>query len=31
MYGLDDEPRLFYYNKNMEIDFFVPSEGLAVL
>jgi predicted AAA+ superfamily ATPase len=29
-YGLDDEPRLFYYNKNVEIDFYVPSEELAV-
>jgi predicted AAA+ superfamily ATPase len=29
-YNLDDEPRLFYYNKNVEIDFFVPSEGLAI-
>lgn len=25
-----DEPRLFYYNKNVEIDFYVPSAGYAV-
>lgn len=29
-YGMDDEPGLFYYNKNIEIDFYVPSEDLAV-
>lgn len=26
----DDSPRLFYYNKNVEVDFFVPDEGVAV-
>lgn len=25
-----DEPRLFYYNKNVEVDFYVPSAGYAV-
>ncbi len=23
-------PRLYYYNRNIEVDFFVPDEGLAV-
>lgn len=26
----DDEPQLFYYNKNVEVDFYIPSQGLAV-
>ncbi len=26
----DEEPRLFYYNKNVEVDFYVPEEQLAV-
>lgn len=25
-----DEPRLFYYSRNMEVDFYVPEAGLAV-
>lgn len=25
-----DEPRLFYYNRNIEVDFYVPESGLAV-
>lgn len=27
-YGLDD--RVFFYNHNVEVDFFVPDEGLAI-
>lgn len=26
----DDAPRLFYYNRNVEVDFFVPDESLAI-
>lgn len=26
----DDAPRLYYYNRNIEVDFFVPDEGLAI-
>ena len=29
-YGNTDEPRLFYYNRNIEVDFYVPEAGLAV-
>lgn len=29
-YPSDDEPRVFYYNKNIEVDFYVPEDGLAV-
>ena len=25
-----DEPRLFYFSKNVEVDFYVPEAGLAV-
>ena len=25
-----DEPRVFYYNRNIEVDFYVPEEGLAI-
>lgn len=26
----DDSPRLYYYNKNVEVDFFIPEESLAI-
>lgn len=26
----DDAPELYYYNRNIEVDFFVPDEALAV-
>ena len=26
----DDAPRLYYYNRNVEVDFFVPEEALAL-
>lgn len=29
-YSNQDEPQLFYYNKKVEVDFYVPSAGLAV-
>lgn len=29
-YSNADEPRLFYYNRNVEVDFYIPEEGLAV-
>ncbi len=29
-YTNTDEPRLFYYNRNIEVDFYVPETGLAV-
>ena len=29
-YSNTDEPRLFYYNRNIEVDFYVPEAGLAV-
>ena len=29
-YGNTDEPRLFYYSRNIEVDFYVPEAGLAV-
>ena len=29
-YSNTDEPRLFYYNRNIEVDFYVPECGLAV-
>ena len=29
-YSNTDEPRLFYYNRNIEVDFYVPESGLAV-
>lgn len=30
-YNMDDDaPRLYYYNRNVEVDFFVPEEALAL-
>jgi predicted AAA+ superfamily ATPase len=29
-YSNTDEPQLFYYNRNVEVDFYVPQEGMAV-
>ena len=29
-YTSDDEPRLYYYNKNVEVDFYIPEEGMAI-
>ena len=29
-YSNTDEPRLFYYSRNIEVDFYVPECGLAV-
>ena len=29
-YTSDDEPRLYYYNKNLEIDFYIPEEDIAI-
>jgi len=29
-YGNTDEPHLFYYSRNIEVDFYVPESGLAV-
>jgi len=29
-YNNTDEPRLFYYNRNIEVDFYVPEANLAV-
>lgn len=29
-YPSDDEPRVFYYSKNIEVDFYVPEDGLAI-
>ncbi len=29
-YSNTDEPRLFYYSRNIEVDFYVPEVGLAV-
>jgi len=26
----DDEPRVFYYNRNIEVDFYVPEASLAI-
>jgi len=26
----DSTPRLYYYNRNVEVDFYVPDEGLAI-
>lgn len=26
----DDAPQLYYYNRNIEVDFFVPDEALAI-
>ena len=26
----DDSPRLFYYNRNIEVDFYIPDESLAI-
>lgn len=30
LYGNSEEPRLFYYNRNVEVDFYVPEADLAV-
>ena len=30
LYSNTDEPRLFYYSRNIEVDFYVPEIGLAV-
>lgn len=29
-YTSDDEPRLYYYNKNVEVDFYIPEEDIAI-
>ena len=29
-YAGDDEPRLYYYNKNIEVDFYIPEDGMAI-
>lgn len=29
-YSNTDEPHLFYYNRNIEVDFYVPEAGLAL-
>ncbi len=29
-YPSDDEPRVFYYNRNIEVDFYIPEDRLAV-
>lgn len=29
-YYNDDEPKLYYYNKNIEVDFFIPDDSIAV-
>lgn len=29
-FGNTDEPHLFYYNRNIEVDFYVPEAGVAV-
>lgn len=29
-YTSDDEPRLYYYNKNLKIDFYIPEEDIAI-
>lgn len=29
-YGNTDEPRVFYYSRNIEVDFYVPEAGLAL-
>ena len=29
-YSNTDEPRLFYYNRNIEVDFYVPEADLAI-
>lgn len=29
-YSNIDEPRLFYYSRNIEVDFYVPEAGLAI-
>ena len=26
----DDAPGLYYYNRNIEVDFFIPDEALAI-
>ncbi len=29
-YSHEEEPQLYYYNKNVEVDFYVPDEQLAI-
>ena len=29
-YASNDEPRLYYYNKNVEVDFYIPEEDMAI-
>ena len=29
-YTSDDEPRLYYYNKNVEVDFYIPEKDIAI-
>lgn len=29
-YTSDDEPRLYYYYKNVEVDFYIPEEDIAI-
>lgn len=29
-YGNTDEPRLFYYHRNIEVDFYVPEDAMAI-
>ncbi len=26
----EDAPRLYYYNRNVEVDFYIPDEGIAI-
>ncbi len=28
--AIGDEPRLYYYNRNIEVDFYIPEEQLAI-
>lgn len=28
--GDDDSPRLYYYNRNIEVDFYIPDEHIAI-
>ena len=29
-YATDDASRLYYYNKNIEVDFYIPEEAMAI-
>ena len=29
-YSNTDEPQLFFYNRNIEVDFYIPQEGMAI-